>query len=449
MIPVPRSLRGRLCAAAIILYLMVCAVAWLAISAAVEKPALKSVNGQLETLARELRGVWASSQITGAYPQLDAAGDMHWSIVDSRGEVFLSEIFDAEGVVPPSLSNSGEYEAGFFDTPIGALAFVQRTLTETPPLRDGETANEMADVTYTVAMSAARHSELVAERTSALQQAALRGFIAFGALMLGVIGALIALVLIPLRRLDRAAESFDAGLTPKIMGRHPTEIDDIVSKLNASIERNDGLVERTRRYIGKIAHDLKHPLAVARTAIATGEGKETATARLAAMDGTLDRYASLATSIGPDGPQPVILLAPFLEDAKAGFELLYRATPVKIETNCDPALSVRMARSDLDAIVTNLMSNAHRHAKGEIYISADYAAPSLFLTLEDDGPGLDPKQRTDATLWGKRLDAKAPGSGFGLAIVSDLAELYGGKLVLGESSLGGLEAKVAIEVPTR
>ena len=165
------------------------------------------------------------------------------------------------------------------------------------------------------------------------------------------------------------------------------------------------------------------------------------------MDATLDRYASLATSIGPDSPQPAIALPPFLEDAKAGFELLYRATPVTIETTCDPALSVRMACSDLDATITNLMSNAHQHAKSKIEISAYYASQSLYLAVKDDGPGLDPKQRTDATLWGERLDAKTPGSGFGLAIVSDLAELYSGELTLGESNLGGLEAKVRLEVP--
>jgi len=418
----------------------------LAIMNAVERPARRAVNGQLESLARELRGVWATVQITGVYPETAAPGDLHWSIVDSRGEVFLSEVLDAEGVVLPDLGEAeGSYRHGIVDTAIGTLALAQQTRMESPPVAQGEREGEAVAVTYTAAMNAPRHADLIAERADALRQAALRAFLAFGALMLGVIAALVAVVLIPLRRLDRAAEAYDAGETVKIEGHHPSEIAAIVAKLNASIDRNASLVERTRRYIGKIAHDLKHPLAIARNALATGDGKETATGRLVAMDATLDRYASLATSIGPDGPQPAFPLAPFLDDAKAGFELLYRATPVTIRVDCDPALAVRMARSDLDAMVTNLMSNAHRHARSRIEVTASAQSGALRLSIADDGPGLDEESRSQATAWGERLDSATPGSGFGLAIVTDLAELYDGTLTLNQSDLGGLDVTITLD----
>ena len=37
-----------------------------------------------------------------------------------------------------------------------------------------------------------------------------------------------------------------------------------------------------------------------------------------------------------------------------------------------------------------------------------------------------------------------PGSGLGLAIVRDIAKLHGGSLMLDESPLGGLEARLAL-----
>jgi signal transduction histidine kinase len=45
-----------------------------------------------------------------------------------------------------------------------------------------------------------------------------------------------------------------------------------------------------------------------------------------------------------------------------------------------------------------------------------------------------------------RADEAAPGSGsgFGLAIVSDLAELYGGTISLEDSPLGGLRARLQL-----
>ena len=45
---------------------------------------------------------------------------------------------------------------------------------------------------------------------------------------------------------------------------------------------------------------------------------------------------------------------------------------------------------------------------------------------------------------GVRADEAAPGSALGLAIVRDLAELYGGSIARGSSPAGGLRARVQL-----
>ena len=45
---------------------------------------------------------------------------------------------------------------------------------------------------------------------------------------------------------------------------------------------------------------------------------------------------------------------------------------------------------------------------------------------------------------GVRADETASGSGLGLAIVRDLAELYGGRITLDKSALGGLQANLQV-----
>jgi signal transduction histidine kinase len=45
---------------------------------------------------------------------------------------------------------------------------------------------------------------------------------------------------------------------------------------------------------------------------------------------------------------------------------------------------------------------------------------------------------------GVRADEALPGSGFGLAIVRDLAELYGGTISLDQSPMAGLRAKLTL-----
>ena len=66
--------------------------------------------------------------------------------------------------------------------------------------------------------------------------------------------------------------------------------------------------------------------------------------------------------------------------------------------------------------------------------------PDVVITVDDDGPGLDPSMREAVLQRGVRADEAAPGSGFGLAIVRELAGLYGGAIELGRAPAGGLRA---------
>jgi signal transduction histidine kinase len=64
--------------------------------------------------------------------------------------------------------------------------------------------------------------------------------------------------------------------------------------------------------------------------------------------------------------------------------------------------------------------------------------------IEDDGPGLAAGDRSDVLQHGRRLDEGEPGHGFGLPIALELAELYGGSLVLEASLLGGLVVRLSL-----
>jgi len=107
---------------------------------------------------------------------------------------------------------------------------------------------------------------------------------------------------------------------------------------------------------------------------------------------------------------------------------------------------VRAQREDLDEMLGNLVENACKWAKTRVEIrswSSD-AHIDTIITVEDDGPGLPPELRQTVLQRGVRADEAAPGSGLGLAIVADLAELYGGAIVLDSSPLGGLRARLSL-----
>ena len=163
------------------------------------------------------------------------------------------------------------------------------------------------------------------------------------------------------------------------------------------------------------------------------------------MAGLVDRYSSLARAIGPEGQSgPKTAIADLLEDVAEGFSILYRRNPLEIKCSCDVDLTYAIPRHDLEAMVSNLVSNAHKFADGQVHLSAQISKENLIVSVEDDGPGIPEAERQKALNWGKRLDEAAPGTGFGLSIVTDIADLYEGQLRLGASDLGGLKVEIII-----
>ncbi len=92
----------------------------------------------------------------------------------------------------------------------------------------------------------------------------------------------------------------------------------------------------------------------------------------------------------------------------------------------------------------NLLDNACKWAKSRVWLTSAPTGDSIVITVDDDGPGLSESMREAVLQRGVRADEAAPGSGFGLAIVHDLAELYGGSISLGAAPTGGLRARLAL-----
>lgn len=73
-------------------------------------------------------------------------------------------------------------------------------------------------------------------------------------------------------------------------------------------------------------------------------------------------------------------------------------------------------------------------------ISASRSNGRVLIQIDDDGPGLNEDQRSQALMRGERLDESMPGHGLGLSIAVKLAAIHGGALRLERSDLGGLAA---------
>jgi signal transduction histidine kinase len=67
------------------------------------------------------------------------------------------------------------------------------------------------------------------------------------------------------------------------------------------------------------------------------------------------------------------------------------------------------------------------------------------IQIEDDGKGIPEQDRQRIFDRGVRLDSGKPGTGLGMAIVRDVAEIYNGSIELDESEdMGGLLVRLRL-----
>jgi len=92
-----------------------------------------------------------------------------------------------------------------------------------------------------------------------------------------------------------------------------------------------------------------------------------------------------------------------------------------------------------------VLENAGKWRRSRVCVTACCKDGELSIQVEDDGPGVSPERAEQVFERGQRADERTPGSGLGLGIVRDLADLYGGWARIETGRLGG--ARVIITLP--
>ncbi len=270
----------------------------------------------------------------------------------------------------------------------------------------------------------------------------------FGAGMIGINAVAIRLGLLPLDRVRNALESIREGSIQRLEGQFPHEIAPLTDEMNAMIENNRRIIERSRTQVGNLAHSLKTPLAVLLNegrALGGDKGR-LIVEQSEGMRNQVEHYLQRARIAAQR--DSVVFRVDAVPVMDRMVRVMAKLSPGKslAFSSDQPKLMFAGEQQDLEEIAGNLLENAMKWAGSKAVVSlASEGKDKIRLVIEDDGPGIPPDQAAMALKRGKRLDEKVPGTGLGLSIVSELVSEYGGSLVLERSDLGGL--RVRIDLP--
>jgi signal transduction histidine kinase len=252
----------------------------------------------------------------------------------------------------------------------------------------------------------------------------------------------------PLGLIGRRLGEIRSGRRERLEDAYPSEVQPLVDELNALIEQQAQVVARARTAVANLSHGLKTPLSVLTLEAGRGEGPlaDAVRKQTAAMRGQVERHLTPGRAVAAGQQLGVRTeVRAVLDGLRSVLTRLYAEREIEWHIDCEAALAFRGERQDLEEMLGNLLENACKWTRTRVEVGVTAAGgDKLEIAIRDDGPGIDDADKVKAQERGQRLDEQVPGSGHGLAIVHEIAELYGGGLDLADAEGGGLRATLSL-----
>jgi two-component system osmolarity sensor histidine kinase EnvZ len=250
-----------------------------------------------------------------------------------------------------------------------------------------------------------------------------------------------------MRRVAQAAEAFGMGRDPgPIKPEGAAEVRQAAAAFNQMQGRIRRFVESRTIMLAGISHDLRTPLTRLRLGLAmlpaeAAEDAAAMTADVEEMERMVAAYLAFARGEGIEATREEDIVGLVADVAARA-----RRDGAEVRVEAPARLVLPMRVDALRRCFANLLDNARKHARRIAVAVAAPAADSargfVEVTVDDDGPGIPPGQREEA--FRPFATLSAGGTGLGLAIARDIVRAHGGDILLEDSPLGGLRARVRL-----
>jgi two-component system, OmpR family, sensor kinase len=297
----------------------------------------------------------------------------------------------------------------------------------------------------------------------------LRFFLALGVLMGGGLALVAGLIIArramsPITALTSAASKIadtrdpsrrvPVPATEDEVGELATTLQTMLDALESSRAETEDALRRQRQFVADASHELRTPLTSILanlellTDVLDGERGEAASSALRSSQRMRRLVGDLLLLARADAnrqqPHEPTDVSRVLVEVAA--ELGPVADGRHLTVDADDAV-VDGARDELYRMTLNLVENAIRHTPEGTHIRAVVAADNgdVFLTVQDDGPGVAPELRERVfERFVRGAGDRGSSSGLGLSIVRAVAESHGGSVVLEDANPG---ARFVVRLP--
>ncbi|CZT36753.1 sensor histidine kinase [Rhizobium sp. 9140] len=251
----------------------------------------------------------------------------------------------------------------------------------------------------------------------------------------------------PLKTLTQDIADVAEGSRETLPDVSAEELRPVANEINRLVAANLQRLADTRLHFANLAHGLKTPVASLSLALDDRNDPDGEMRRLVErIDERIRHHLARARkTMSGAGMGASTTLAASLADLVQILSRIHAERGLTVTCVVPEDIPVACATDDLDEILGNLIDNACKWARTSVVITAAIEGRMVVIGIEDDGPGIAEDRIANAFLPGIRMDETVHGDGFGLTIAREVAELYGGGIILANRPEGGL--KVSLSLP--
>lgn len=412
-------------------------------------------------LLQRANEIAATLKLDSAHAQLDAAPILPDGSDPGMPDRVMYTVTDAEG---RKLAGNGN-----------TLRPLSYRRGRTGPLfSNGEREGGKTRMVSLTFMSNGELLQLHVSETTQQRQALIRGILA-NIVIPQLLLTLIALAVVwyglkqglrPLERLRREVLNRKRDdLSQLDVGQAPAEVRPLIDAVNDLLARLKQVMAAQQRFVADAAHQLRTPFAGLQTqaelALRSNDAQQKQRALEHILNNTqhgirlVNQLLALARNEpgGQNTPHFVKLnLNQLAQECTVTWVQMALEKNIDIGFEApDTRVEIKGDASSLIEMLNNLIDNAIRYtpAGGHITVSVNEDSQGAQLSVEDNGPGIEPQHRERVfERFYRVLGSGQSGSGIGLAIVAEVAKRHGAKLKL-EAGNANVGTRINVRFPKR